>query len=66
MFVVDGHGDSQIKNMIVSSGDDLTERKKLLRDNGMIYRYDLIFYINNISLPFETIFSCCILFPIKA
>lgn len=34
MFVVDGHVDSLVTEMFISTGEDLTERKKLLRDNG--------------------------------
>ena len=34
MFIVDGGNDTLITDMLVSTGDDLTERKRLLLDNG--------------------------------
>lgn len=34
MFVVDGNCDPLVTDMLISTGDDLTERKRLLRDNA--------------------------------
>ena len=34
MFVLDGGKDDNISDMLVSTGDDLSERKRLLLDNA--------------------------------
>ena len=34
MFVLDGGKDDNISDMMVSTGDDLSERKRLLLDNA--------------------------------
>ena len=34
MFVLDGGNDDNISDMLVSTGDDLSERKRLLLDNA--------------------------------